>query len=203
MIEPESTPEEKAGRSSLMIDSLVHYLPLGYLYLLILGIASDSLYYGILGINVISYSNVLDVLLSPVAHLTSGILFPLVILSIFIFGYFYIMLLRYIQQKKKKTRKKPGYIESLPFSKQWLLFTAFSIFCAFLGFGVGGGYARKDQLENQKLKIKHRLTFQNNDIKDVAIIGSNSSFIFYAIQNDTNLKITPIQNVLIIENIKE
>ena len=48
---------------------LQDYLSFGYLYLLLLGIVSESIYYGLLGVSVLSYSDVLDVLLSPLTQL--------------------------------------------------------------------------------------------------------------------------------------
>ncbi len=49
--------------------SIQDYLSLGYLYLVVVGILFDAIFYGILGINIIHYSSILDVLLSPIAFL--------------------------------------------------------------------------------------------------------------------------------------
>jgi len=52
------------------------YFSLGYVYLLILGIFKDVIYYGFLGINILEYASVADVLLSPIMYLgKSPILF--------------------------------------------------------------------------------------------------------------------------------
>lgn len=45
-------------------------LTLDYAYLLILGVANQSLFYGLLGANFLAWSDVLDVLISPIALLT-------------------------------------------------------------------------------------------------------------------------------------
>ena len=54
--------------------SIQDYLSLGYVYLVVVGIILDAIFYGILGINIIHYSSVLDVLLSPVAFFTDSII---------------------------------------------------------------------------------------------------------------------------------
>jgi len=43
--------------------SIQDYLSLGYLYLLILGIFKDAVFYGYLGVNFINYASVQDILL--------------------------------------------------------------------------------------------------------------------------------------------
>ncbi|MFV8351923.1 hypothetical protein [Flavobacterium sp. XS2P14] len=46
-------------------------LPFGYLFLVVLGIIKESIYYYQVGINILKYSNIMDVLISPIADLTS------------------------------------------------------------------------------------------------------------------------------------
>jgi hypothetical protein len=203
MEEEKTAAAKDKEQTSKLLDSIIHYLPLGYLYLLLLGIGKDSIYYGILGINIMSYSNVLDVLLSPLVQLTTSFLFPLVILVIIVVGAFYLKLILYVRSKKKNKSKNQGYFESLPFRQLWLYYTIFSIFCAFIGFGIGGGRMKQKKLESQELKIKNRLTFENKEVLDVAIIGNNTGFIFYALKGEQTIRISPIQNLQMIENLSD
>ena len=68
--------------------TIQEYLSLGYLYLLILGVISDAIYYQFLHINILHYTTVLDVLLSPIARITSHLLIPLIIVLGTFFTYF-------------------------------------------------------------------------------------------------------------------
>ena len=53
--------EELANKERNQI-SIQDYLSLGYIYLVVAGILFDATFYGILGINIIHYSSILDVL---------------------------------------------------------------------------------------------------------------------------------------------
>lgn len=55
------------GENNLRVQDL---LSLGYVYLLILGLARDTIYYGFLDVNILSYSSIGDILISPLAYLT-------------------------------------------------------------------------------------------------------------------------------------
>jgi len=43
------------------------YLSIGYVFMLILGIFHETIYYKFLGVNILEYSSVLDVLISPIS----------------------------------------------------------------------------------------------------------------------------------------
>nr|WP_309757508.1 hypothetical protein [Flavobacterium sp.] len=53
-------------------------LPFGYLFLVVLGIIKESIYYYQVGINILKHSNIMDVLISPIADLTST---PIILLG--------------------------------------------------------------------------------------------------------------------------
>ncbi|MBC5837492.1 hypothetical protein [Flavobacterium muglaense] len=57
-------------------------LPFGYIYLVVLGIMKESIYYYQIGINILKYSNIMDILISPIADLTSN---PIILIGFFIF----------------------------------------------------------------------------------------------------------------------
>ena len=128
--------------------SIQDYLSLGYVFLLILGIASDSIFYSFFGINIISYSNVLDVLLSPVVYLTKNVVFPTIIIVLPFIAYIFFYLGKKNHARKKqnglyKTEKSLIAAENL-FSKKnsrnvFLGFSAWIIFSAYIGFAVGSG----------------------------------------------------------------
>lgn len=189
------------------------YLSLGYLYLLVLGVVTDSIYYSFLNINILSYSTITDVLLSPIVYLTKSLSFPIFIFLIPAFCYGMIL---FIQRRHQKNRDKDWYrnkhnIEELDekFSRSALMkgllaITAMTIFSAYLGYGVGGGLKRQDQIiKTGDFTTNHTLTFSDGEVKEVKLIGHNSQYMFYAEKDSMFVTVSPIQgNIKKIEKIK-
>lgn len=179
-------------------------LPLGYLYLLVLGIVSDSIYYSFLGINIISYSTILDVLLSPVSQIADNYKIFIFIIVLPAFAYFYTGLLRKWAAKKAAKSDKPVFILAISPIQIWLYFTAFVIFSAYIGLGLGKGAKIKERLESGKLSSTNVLTFQDGKSLEVRIVGNNSSYIFYVAKNSKSVTVVPIQdNITKIEMITD
>ena len=176
------------------------YLSFGYIYLLLLGIVSDSIYYGMVGINVISYSTILDVLLSPIVRLTDNIVLPAVIIVLPVVGYFYIKLIVFLEKKKRermKTRddsKKKLKIEQLNMRTVWFAFTCLIIFTTFMGYGVGGGSKQRDYLESGDFKTNKILEFQDGRTEEVRVIGNNSEYVFYLEVGKNSVSVSPIKD---------
>jgi len=198
MEEPQSKPFALAG-------TIQDYLSIGYLYLLILGIVSDSIYYGILGINILSYSTVLDVLLSPIVRLTSNLKFPIIIILLPAASY---LILKMIQ--KLKDRKAAGSVSSDSFSlntktyNAWILFSAWLVFSAYIGYGLGGGFKIKGMLETGDLTTDHRIHFHDQEAQEVKVIGNNSDYLFYILKDSNVVSISPIQeNIRRIEKLAQ
>ncbi len=51
---------------------LQDYFYIGYLYLIILGIVSDAIFYGIFGVSYLNYTTILDALISPISLLVNN-----------------------------------------------------------------------------------------------------------------------------------
>ena len=49
------------------MEKIKNLLPLGYLYLIILGILKESILYNQLDINILKYSSIMDIMISPIA----------------------------------------------------------------------------------------------------------------------------------------
>ncbi len=179
-------------------------LPLGYLYLLVLGIVSDSIYYGLLGINIISYSTILDVLLSPVSQITDNYKVLILIILLPAFAYFYMRLIRKWVEKKAEKSNKPIFALALSPIQLWLYFTAFVIFSGYVGLGLGKGTKMKERMESGDLLPRHRLTFQDGKSLEVRMVGNNSSYIFYVAKGAKSVTVVPIQdNITKIEMIED
>jgi hypothetical protein len=69
------------------LENLQSYLPLGYLYLVILGIIKETVHFYQLGINILKYSTLMDILIGPIADLMSHPLIVIGFLSLLFAGY--------------------------------------------------------------------------------------------------------------------
>lgn len=178
--------------------SVADYLSLGYLYLLLLGVVSDSISYGLLGINIISYSTVLDVLLSPITHLTGSLIFPAIIVLIPLGVYGLLRLQLWWTNRRLPPAERTGQLPFLgrprPLTSIWLGLSAWVILSGFIGFGIGGGATLKRQLESGDFKVNRLITFQDNQIMAVKWIGNNSSYAFYVREGEQTVTVSPMLN---------
>lgn len=199
-----SSEEPKTRKVSLSNYSFQDLLSLGYIYLLLMGIISDAIYYGFMGVNFIAYSSVLDVLLSPIVNMTDSWVLPVVILVSTIVGYFYFKLISKLSARSAKKKGTKDPFENISSRSAAITSAAFVIFFAYLGYAIGSGFKRSQLLEKKNLKPDHELVFANGDTTRARIIGTNTGFVFYAIENDSVLSIAPFQNnVVSIRNLAE
>jgi len=63
------------------------FLSVGYIYLIVMGILNETLYYSQIGIDILNYSSILDVLISPISRLTSSISRLLIFIIIVFFTF--------------------------------------------------------------------------------------------------------------------
>ena len=183
--------------------SIQEYLSLGYIFLLILGILGDTIYYHLLGINIISYSSVLDVLLSPIYLLTENLAVPIV--TVFAIALMYYTRVKFSpkfheKNKLKKWYKKIYNVEQL--DKRYsteishnhiLQLSAFAILALFVGLRTGAGLTVKKKMEGGSLKLNHNIIFRDAEQLNAAIVGQNSLYIFYVAEEDNKLTISPIE----------
>ena len=179
---------------------LQDYLSFGYLYLLVLGIARDAIYYGFLGVNIISYSGIMDVLLSPIAYLTRH---PSV-LVLFLIAIGIIVFLPRFHKKYRNTKWYARLVNVNKIDEQYakksivpreVLLGALVVASMFIGTGIGAGLKYAKNLELKQLKTKDKIIFIDGDEYTVKIIGQNSSYIFYVNEGDSIVSISPINNV--------
>ena len=204
--------QEQSENNKSTQRSIQDYLSLGYLYLLVLGVISDSVRYGFLGINIINYSNVLDVLLSPVVYLTKDTLIPIVFfgVALLITGIVYGSKWYFDKNKDKESFQKrknfakleKNYVNFQPVGGILTLLALF-ILGGYLGFGIGGGTKLSKGLKAGNLGVDTQLTFINDDTLNVKLIGHNSQYFFYAEDSAKVVTIMPIQgNIKKIENLE-
>jgi len=160
-------------------------LSLGYIYLLLLGIVSDTLFYNSFGINILNYSSILDVLLSPV-KLVAGNL-------IILFALLFILGVLYLSMRFLPRLQKPAQDGTQGFIWNTFVFgSAFMVFCFFIGIGLGKGSKIKSQLAKRITQPDHLLTFNDRHTEEVKVVGQNSVYIFYIPKNGSRVVIAPI-----------
>lgn len=177
-------------------------LSLGYVYLLILGIFHNSIYYNFLGINFLDYSSILDVLLSPLALLLNSKLlffsvFGCVILCLLYAKYMPRFLKKSKSFKKNQTEAKQAKIdksiEAFKSPRIVILMTALMVFSMFIGLGVGRGLNISKRLENINFNYNYELIFNDGNKERIKILGKNSLYVFYVEEGKSEVLISPIE----------
>ncbi len=72
------------------------------------------------------------------------------------------------------------------------------ILSMFLGFGLGRGSKVSSRIKSGEIKLTHQIIFTDESSKNIKIVGQNSSYIFYVVENEKEVTISPI-----VQNIKE
>lgn len=202
-IESQKSKSDNAFMSG--VHNIQTYVYLAYAYILIMGIASDSIFYKFMGINIISYSNVLDVILSPLVHLIDSLGLLIAITAMPLIAFLYIKLLRFLVSKSKKKNELASHDLIVGNMKmQVFVMTGIMVFAGFIGSGVGKGSKMSEKMATKSLKPNHEITFRSGESKKVHLIGSNSGFVFYVEKTDSVVSVSPIQeNIVVMKAIPE
>ncbi len=194
--------------------SIQEFLSLAYVYLLILGVISDTIFYSFFGLHVIAHSDVLDILLSPISILTENLIIPIFIIIGCVFMYF--IRVKISPKMHEKNKKKESYRLKKNFEKlehqyskkptitEFVPLFALVVFSMFVGLRIGHGFKLKDRMINKDFSYLDTITFQNNEKVNTTIIGQNSLYVFYVEEGDDKLSIAPItQSIRLITKRKE
>ena len=197
-----------------LIEKLQTLLPIGYFYLIILGILKDGVFFFMLGINFIKFSSITDVLMSPIADVTR---YPVLLIAVLLISYGLYVLNNYqVKNSQKKwvrnsfTHKK--YLDQnknatdedfKKFIKNQFLNSIFvMIACFFLGGGLGFGLNARDRIRNNNMKFNHRITYNSGKSVDIYLLDSNSVYYFYVEKGQKDITITSASSIQKIELIK-
>lgn len=210
MSEPINT--EKASNINTHQYNLQEYLSLGYVYLIILGIISDVIYFNFFGINILKYAAISDILISPISTLVRDIWVLITVVVSIILGY--LIMFKAMPSFHARNRQKEWYgkiqnVDKLDKyyseidgnnSKQVgiLLFFLVSMF---LGMGIGSGTAISNRIKNGSIKLDHTIIFSDNVSKQVKMIGQNSGYLFYVTEGQKKVSITPMGQVKEIQKL--
>ena len=189
------------------LEKLLQFLPLGYLYLIILGILKQSLLYNQLGVNILNYSSVMDILLGPIADLTANI--SLIIAVIMIVTLTLALSFYVIKNTDKRITQKLVGLKTDDIStakenqnkikNRFLLAMAVFLLSFFLGFGWGSGAKIAKKIKSNQLEFLSILKFNTGEKQQIYLIGSNSLYYFYVTKENKNVKIAPITAIKEIE----
>ncbi|WP_299887857.1 hypothetical protein [uncultured Lacinutrix sp.] len=201
---------EEKNKSSYGIQD---YLSIGYVFLLILGIFHETIYYNFLGINILEYSSILDVLISPVSVISGTLSLGVGFIVCIILGIAYAKLMplyyKWLGKKEKyKSGKKKEKLDKMNMafkSSSFIIFIiALYIFGLFIGFGVGRGGKTKEKLAKETIELTHQLVFEDGEKQEVKMLGKNSLYVFYVTQKEREVAIAPIDgNIKVIKKLKE
>lgn len=194
------------------IERIQTLLPLGYLYLVVLGILKETVVFYQLGINILKYSTIMDILISPIAVMTSHpiVFFAMVAVS---FYPFFVRKLFLNHSEKKWVRtsfgiKKMKSEMSEEAAEEYgnnLFVRSFAVlfFSLFLGFALMEGHSTSKDIKTGQLKYQHRIYFNTGDAEDVSLINSNIEYYFYVPKGSKHISIAPtgaIKSIEILDN---
>lgn len=192
------------------LERTLQLLPLAYLFLIVLGILKESLFYLQVGINIMNYSSIVDVIMSPISELTSSgkILISSIVLSYLPF--FFMSILKKNSHKKwtynfTGEKNMEQYSEDEKAEKYTLLTFAYlaSIYVGyFIGYGFMNGQKISEKIEKNKIHFEDTINLNSNAIKKCHILGSNSQY-FFVLNTNKEVEIIPLGAVSTIVNLPE
>lgn len=202
--------EKKATRKLGIQESL----SLGYIYLLILGVIHNAIYYNSIGVNYFEYTSVLDVLITPISVITSSFVSLIAFVVIIVLSLIYVKLLLplIVKTKRKKEKYQSGkHLENLNLldnsSKNYaslLIIMSLFFFGFFIGIGAGSGAKYKNNIAENKIKNSHKIDFANGKSIEARLLGKNSLNIFYIQKGDKKVSISPVEgNIMTIRKLDE
>jgi len=194
------------------LEKIQGLLPLGYLYLIILGLLKESILFYQLGINILKYSSITDILISPIADMTSSPILIIVIVAVVII--FFVFQLIIIKNREKTWSKKllgsykinaTNDKKAIQKAMAPLFFTliAFELLALFVGVGIGEGKIIKKRIETQNLKYNYTITSETIGPTPIYMIDINSTYYFYVTKGDKNIKIAPVGKMNTLEIINK
>ncbi len=190
------------------LEKIQALLPLGYLYLILLGLLNESIQYYQLGINILNYSSITDILLKPVSEMFSGPVLLIVAISFFIL----IFIIQNFVVKflyKNRTRAFAGRVRFAEETSEreirkavfpfFILFFAFELLSIFIGLGIGGGSKIAKAITKNNYACNYRVNFSSGKTEDVYMFDLNSSYYFYVIKGNNNIMISPVGTINSLE----
>lgn len=167
------------------------YLSFGYLYLLSMGIITEVVYYWYFDVNILMYSGIVDILLSPLVFMTKR----LAIMVAMVAGFVFVV---WVDRSKRKEQARKAVANETDNAKSHpenfvLRIYALMVFCMFVGGGLGAGAAQSSRISSGDFDLTDVIEFDDGQILNVRIIGQNNEFVFYACKGETEITVAPIK----------
>tara|TARA_R110002124_G_scaffold247027_2_gene412146 strand:+ start:118 stop:735 length:618 start_codon:yes stop_codon:yes gene_type:complete len=190
---------------------------IGYLYLIILGIVSDAIFYGIFGVSYLNYTTILDALISPISLLINnwkislflGLMFWLMYLYFtrWMFKLYTYLRVKKWYQKLYNIEKWDKKYEELGKKNKIIPGMMFIFFLLFISMRTGMGIGMKHKYNTKEIIPNYTLVFKDNTRLDVRKVGQNSAYFFYFIPGEKVITATPIadnlKQIKVLEKAKE
>lgn len=177
-----------------------------YLYLIILGIVSDAIFYGIFGVSYLNYTTILDALISPISLLINnwkisaslGFMFWLMYLYFtkWMFKFYAYLRVKKWYQKVYDIEKWDKKYEMLAKKKSVIPGMMFIFFLLFISMRTGMAVGMKHKYQTKEVIPNYTLVFKDNTKLDVRKVGQNSAYFFYFIPGEKVITATPISDNL-------
>lgn len=191
------------------LEELQKFISFGYLYLILMGLLQESLFFNQIGINILNYSSITDILVSPIAILTSH---PILLLALVVISAILFTIPNYLSKRSHKNWIQKNILKNKPnlnetetrtfFSNLVIVFFLTTLLCFFLGIGLGMGEKIAERIANNKLEYNTKMTFGDGNSENVYLIETNSMYYFYLTKGNQNVKIAPIGTIKNLELIK-
>ena len=185
---------------------LQDYFYIGYLYLIILGIVSDAIFYGIFGVSYLNYTTILDALISPISLLTNNWKISIFLALMFwlmhlyftkwMFKFYAYLRVKKWYQKIYNIEKWDKKYEALGKRKNQLPGMMFIFFLLFISMRTGMGIGMMQKYKAKEIIPNYTLIFKDNSRLDVRKVGQNSAYFFYFIPGEKVITATPIADNL-------
>lgn len=188
------------------LEELQKFISFGYLYLILMGLLQESLFFNQIGINILNYSSITDILVSPIAILTSH---PILLIALVVISAILFTIPNYLSKRSHKNwiqknifKNKPNLNETETrtfFSNLVIMFFLTTLLCFFLGIGLGMGEKIAERIAKNELEYNTKMTFGDGNSENVYLIETNSMYYFYLTKGNQNVKIAPIGTIKNLE----
>ena len=179
----------------------------GYIFLVILGVISECTFYKQIGIQILRFSSLMDILISPIATLIADPI-RLFVLLIFI-GLLMIgvsLLFKYRKNKFSQAFASIKNIESLSdeeieirYNNLFVRFLCLIMISFFLGMAIGFGNIVSNRIINNQTQYNTKIIFSNGESELIYLLHTNSSYNIYFSKGNKNAKIAPVGAIKNIE----
>ncbi|MDA3614666.1 hypothetical protein [Polluticaenibacter yanchengensis] len=190
-------------------DGLKKFFSFGYIFLVILGILKESVFYNQLNINILNYSSISDILISPVVDIVSHPILLVATLGLFLLAYIYPKILYKKKNTKLGRKLSEAYIKKMDtmsesevrnhYSDLFVAFLSASLLSFFVGLGWGEGKKVVKKMNNNTIEYNRIFYFDKEEKEEVYMIGVNSSYYFYLTKGNNNIKISPVGAIKMVE----